>query len=101
MKRSVQVRVVSIVIAGNALVMGSSAQAHVHAKPTKVTAGSTTSVAFEIKHGCAGSPTTKVTMKAPVSVTKLSAKAPTGWAASVSGQVVTFSGGVLLDKKLG
>jgi periplasmic copper chaperone A len=75
--------------------------AHVNAKPSKVTAGSAASVALQIKHGCAGSPTVKVTVKAPATVKKLAAKAPAGWKSSVAGQVVTFEGGTLVDKKLG
>ena len=76
---------------------GAGASAHVHTKPEKIVAGSTATVSFVIGHGCAGSPTTKVAIKAPSTVTKVSSVAPKGWKGTVKGGIVTFVGGPLPD----
>lgn len=76
----------------------SSASAHVHSVPEKVVAGAATTVSFVIGHGCAGSPTTKVAIKVPSTVTNVAGVAPKGWKATVNGMVVTFSGSTLATK---
>jgi periplasmic copper chaperone A len=86
-----------------ALLLGaaSAAGAHVHASPDKVVSGATATVSFVIGHGCAGSPTTKVAIKVPSTVSKVAGVAPKGWKAAVAGSVVTFSGSTLPDKTKG
>ncbi len=85
---------------GILVLMGASgaASAHVHAKPEKVVAGAPATVSFVIGHGCAGSPTTKVAIKTPSTLSKVAAVAPKGWTATMKGSVVTFVGGPLPDK---
>jgi periplasmic copper chaperone A len=86
-----------------ALVVGGAvaSDAHVKTTPSKVASGATATVSFVIGHGCSGSPTTKVAIKAPATLTKVAGVAPKGWTATVSGQVVTFSGSTLADKTKG
>ena len=92
-----------VVAATIAAVFGSAgvASAHVGVSPRVVKAGAKATVSLTIPHGCAGSPTTKVAVKAPASVNGLTARAPEGWTASVSGSVVTFAGGSLDAKTKG
>ncbi len=72
-----------------------AAFAHASTTPTSVRVGSTATVGFLIKHGCGQQPTIKVALRMPSGVTNIRA-VPTGaWTASVTGQVVTFTGGNL------
>jgi periplasmic copper chaperone A len=83
------------------VITGHAASAHVHSSPDKVVSGASATVSFVIGHGCAGSPTTKVAIKVPSTVTKVNGVAPKGWKATVNGAVVTFSGSTLADKTKG
>ncbi len=79
----------------------SGAGAHVHTSPEKVKPGASATVFFVIGHGCTGSPTTAVAIKVPATVSNVSGVAPKGWTASVRNSVVTFTGGMLVDKTKG
>jgi periplasmic copper chaperone A len=91
----------AVITATLMLVGTGAAGAHVHASPDKVVSGSSATVSFVIGHGCAGSPTTKVAIKVPSTVTKVAGVAPKGWKAAVVGSVVTFTGSTLPDKTKG
>lgn len=80
------------------MVATGAASAHVHTKPETVVAGTPARVSFVIGHGCAGSPTTKVAIKIPSTVSKVTSVPPKGWKSTVNGSIVTFVGGPLPDK---
>lgn len=83
------------VAAGAALTFGVAgvASAHVDADPAAVEHGTTAEVAFAIEHGCEESPTTGMELRFPDGFTGLEGVEKEGWTSSVSGQVVTFTGG--------
>lgn len=65
-----------------ALLMGAGiggASAHVHVSPESADAGATTLLTFETSHGCAGSPTTAITVTLPEQVTDAVPTAHSGW----------------------
>lgn len=82
---------------GVALCLAAPASAHIHTDPEEVKAGTENTVGFVIEHGCDGSPTTQVELQLPDGVTGISAEDQDGFAASVDGQVVEFTGGSLPD----
>lgn len=89
-------RAVSIASATFALLMvGTAAEAHVEASPTKVKAGTSAVISFSVPHGCSGSATTKLAIKLPTGVVSPAAISKKGWTSSVVGGVITFSGGTL------
>lgn len=88
-------------MAAGALVLAVPASAHVEASPALIKPSAPTTVTLTVKHGCAGSPTTKLAVKAPTTVTKFAGIAPMGWKAAVNGSVLTFSGGSLGAKTEG
>jgi uncharacterized protein YcnI len=81
-----------------ALLIAGPASAHIHTDPEAVEAGSDATVGFIVEHGCEGSPTTKVEIQMPDGFTDIAGVDAAGFTSSVSGQVVTFSGGTLPDK---
>ena len=74
-------------------VLAGAASAHVEPKPAAAEAGTTTTIQFNVEHGCDGSPTTKVEIKVPQQVTDVAAVDKPGWSGTVAGQVVTYTGG--------
>lgn len=82
---------------GVALCIAAPASAHIHTDPEEVKAGTSNEVGFIIEHGCDGSPTIQVELQLPDGVTDISAEDQDGFAASVDGQVVEFTGGSLPD----
>jgi periplasmic copper chaperone A len=80
-------------------------QAGAHAKPNKsaAPAGTRQEIRFTIEHGCGNSPTTQVSVRLPVGVSKPAPKAPKGWTVEVAKdqRVVTWSGGSLPSKTKG
>ena len=98
MKRASFVVIATIAVG---LVSAAAASAHVGVSPRVVKAGAKATVSLTIAHGCSGSPTVKVAVKAPASVSGLAALAPKGWAGSVAGSIVTFTGGSLDAKTQG
>ena len=74
---------------------GGIAAAHVDPDPLAMEADTTATVAFGVEHGCDGSPTTGVKIQIPPGVTGVSAVDKPGWTATVTGDVVEFTGGSL------
>jgi uncharacterized protein YcnI len=77
------------------------AAAHIHTDPAEAEAGSTTTVAFEIEHGCEGSPTVDVAIEIPVGVNDVTAEPLPGWSASVESGIARWTGGPLPDDSPG
>lgn len=69
-----------------------SVSAHLERSPTRVKPGASATITFTVAHGCAGSPTTKITMLLPARITNVVARGPKQWTASVAGGPATFSG---------
>lgn len=77
------------------LVSGGIASAHVETDPLAMEAGSSGTVAFNVEHGCDGSPMTDLKIQIPQGVTDVTAVDKDGWTATVSGDTVEFKGGPL------
>ncbi len=77
------------------LAAGGIASAHVDPDPLAMEAGTTGTVAFTIEHGCDGSPTTDLKFEIPDGVTGVTPVDKDGWTATVTGNVVEFTGGPL------
>jgi periplasmic copper chaperone A len=75
------------------LIAAGTAAAHIDPDPAGVKPGSTTTVNFDVEHGCDGAPTTQLAFKVPKGATKVAAGAKDGWTGTTAGGVVTFSGG--------
>lgn len=82
---------------GVTLALAGPASAHIHTDPPSVQAGEKATVGFIVEHGCGNSPTTKVEIQLPEGATGIAGVDEAGFTSSVSGQVVTFSGGTLPD----
>lgn len=100
-KKLATVTGIVVVIGAATLVFAAPAGAHVEASPAIIRPSAPATVTLTVEHGCAGSPTTKLAVKAPSSVTKFAGIAPKGWKAAVNGSVLTFSGGTLGAKTEG
>jgi periplasmic copper chaperone A len=68
------------------------ASAHLEGSPSQIAPGTSATITFTVAHGCAGSPTTKVTMKLPITLKDVKVQPPKGWTGSVAGSVATFTG---------
>lgn len=75
--------------------VASAASAHIDPDPTEVNAGTEATVGFTVEHGCEGSPTVKLEMQVPETITTFEGVDVAGFTASTDGQVVTWSGGTL------
>ena len=87
-----------------ALAMGATtvASAHVTPTPSKAPAGSSTLVAFSVRHGCEGSPTRQLSVQTPAGVTRAQPRPKAGWKVEVDrAGVIRWSGGLLRDGRLG
>jgi len=80
--------------------MAAPAWAHVEAAGETDTSGITT-VTFSFEHGCAGSPTTELTIQLPEGTTEVTPQNPTGWTSTVSTSVLTWKGGQIPDTEKG
>ena len=87
--------------AGVVLLAAGPAGAHIHTDPEQAPAGSTTTVGFEVEHGCEGSPTVEVSIEIPQGVNDASAEPLPGWSASVESGVARWAGGSLPDDSPG
>ena len=94
MRTSTRVSVVAVLGAA-LLAVATAAQAHVEASPEKVKAETTAVISFHVPHGCAGSPTTSITIRLPLGVGTATPIAKVGWRTSLNGRVITFGGGSL------
>jgi hypothetical protein len=79
--------------AGFVLATPLAADAHIEPDVSAVPAGAPAAVAFNLEHGCDDSPTTKLELQVPASVTDAQPVAKDGWTGSVTDNVVTFTGG--------
>jgi periplasmic copper chaperone A len=82
---------------GVLLGVASPAAAHIDPEPPAAQAGARLEVGFTVEHGCDGSPTVQLDMRLPEGVNDPEPAAPSGWSASIDGDVVTFVGGPLPD----
>ena len=82
-----------LVAAFLALLLPAAAVAHVTIAPPFVEVGLDTEITFETPNERAPHATTTLAITAPAGITVVSATAPTGWLATVSGSTVTWSGG--------
>ncbi len=69
----------------------SYASAHVTLETPKATAGETYKAVFRIGHGCAGSPTTALTVTIPDGVIKVKPMPKAGWTLSRTVQTITWT----------
>jgi periplasmic copper chaperone A len=76
-------------------VTGGIASAHVDPDPIAMQAGTSGTVAFNVEHGCDGSPTTSMSFKVPDGVTDAVGVAKDGWTATLTGSTLEFKGGPL------
>ena len=77
------------------LAAGGIASAHVDPDPLAMEAGTSGNVAFNVEHGCDGSPMTDLKLKIPAGVTGVKAVDKAGWTATVTGDSIEFKGGPL------
>ena len=80
---------------GTLLVPAGIASAHIDPDPVAIEAGKPATVAFNVEHGCNGSPTTSLAFKLPSDVTDAKPVTKAGWTGTVASGVLTFSGGSL------
>jgi periplasmic copper chaperone A len=77
------------------LVSGAIASAHLEADPLAMQAGTSGTVAFNVEHGCDGSPMIDLKIQIPQGVTGVTAVDKAGWTAKVTADAIEFSGGSL------
>ncbi|MEP7046765.1 MAG: DUF1775 domain-containing protein [Ilumatobacteraceae bacterium] len=77
------------------LAAGGLASAHIDPDPIAMQAGTTATVAFNVEHGCAGSPTTSMKFQIPPGVTDAVGVPKDGWTATLTGDTLEFKGGPL------
>ncbi len=77
------------------VVMASGASAHIEPDPRAAQAGTATTIAFDVEHGCTDSPTTALAFKLPTGVTNAKAVDKAGWTTESSATEVRFIGGSL------
>jgi uncharacterized protein YcnI len=77
------------------LITGGIASAHVDPDPIAMQVGTSGTVAFNVEHGCDGSPMTDLKIQIPTGVTGVAAVDKDGWIAAVRGDAVEFTGGSL------
>jgi uncharacterized protein YcnI len=71
--------------------------AHVEPEVQTVPAGSEATVAFEVEHGCDGSPTVALELQVPDGVADARPVDKAGWTGAVADRVVSYRGGPLPD----
>jgi periplasmic copper chaperone A len=77
------------------LAAGGIASAHIDPDPIAMQVGTSGTVAFNVEHGCSGSPMTDLKIQIPTGVTGVAAVAKVGWTATFTGDTVEFKGGPL------
>jgi uncharacterized protein YcnI len=81
--------------AGVLLSFAGAASAHLEPDPASIPAGPPAPIAFNVEHGCDGSPTVELQIKLADGITDAEPVQKDGWTADVTDGVVTFSGGSL------
>jgi periplasmic copper chaperone A len=77
------------------LVTGGIVSAHIEPDPLAMQVGTSGTVAFNVEHGCDGSPMTDLKIQIPSGVTGVAPVAKDGWTATFTGDTVEFKGGPL------
>jgi periplasmic copper chaperone A len=77
------------------LVTGGIVSAHIEPDPIAMQVGTSGTVAFNVEHGCDGSPMTDLKIQIPAGVTGVATVDKAGWTATVTGDTVEFKGGPL------
>ena len=77
------------------LFAGGIAFAHIEPDPIAIQAGTAATVAFNVEHGCDGSPTTSMKFQIPDGVTEAAGVAKDGWTTTLAGNTLEFAGGPL------
>jgi uncharacterized protein YcnI len=77
------------------LTAGGIASAHIDPDPIAMQAGTSATVAFNVEHGCDGSPTTSMKFQIPAGVTDAVGVAKEGWTSTLTGDTLEFKGGPL------
>lgn len=77
------------------LAAGGVAFAHIDPDPIAMQAGTSATVAFNVEHGCDGSPTTSMKFQIPAGVTDAVGVAKDGWTSTLTGDTLEFKGGPL------
>ena len=77
------------------MISGGIVSAHVDPDPIAMQAGTSGTVAFNVEHGCDGSPMTDLKIQIPTGVTGVKAVDKAGWTATVTGDTIEFTGGSL------
>ena len=77
------------------LASGGIASAHIDPDPIATQAGTSATVAFNVEHGCDGSPTTSMKFQIPAGVTDAVGVAKDGWTSTLTGDTLEFKGGPL------
>ena len=77
------------------LVAGGIASAHIDPDPIAMQAGTSATVAFNVEHGCDGSPTNDMKFQIPAGVTDAVGVAKDGWTSTLTGDTLEFKGGPL------
>ena len=86
-------------VVGSLVLVAMPVEAHVEATPAVVKPGVKATITLTVPHGCLSSPTIKLAVKLPATVTGAVPVAPKGWKGMVSGSVATFTGGPLPVKQ--
>jgi periplasmic copper chaperone A len=81
------------------LFAGGVASAHIDPDPIAIQAGTSATVAFNVEHGCDGSPTTSMKFEIPDGVTDAAGVAKDGWTATLTGNTLEFAGGPLAPEE--
>ncbi|MEO9224689.1 MAG: DUF1775 domain-containing protein [Acidimicrobiales bacterium] len=82
-----------LAVAALVALLAAPASAHIEPDPAAVPAGATTTISFNVEHGCGESPTTKLEMQIPPGVTApQGGGGALGWTVSATGSVVTWTG---------
>ena len=77
------------------LLAGGIASAHIDPDPIAMQAGTSATVAFNVEHGCDGSPTNDMKFQIPPGVTDAVGVAKDGWTSTLTGDTLEFKGGPL------
>ena len=81
------------------MIGGGIASAHVDPDPIAMEGGTSGTVAFNVEHGCSGSPMTDLKIKIAAGVTNVKVVDKPGWTGTVSGSTIEFKGGTLAADK--
>ncbi len=76
-----------------------TAFAHIDPDPLAMQAGTSGTVAFNVEHGCDGSPMTDLKIQIPAGVTGVEVVDKAGWTGTVTGGTIEFKGGPLAADK--